>query len=378
VSGLSSTPNNVAVGGTQFNDTASPSSFWSSTQAADGSSALGYIPEIVWNESTGHTGGSGLFSTGGGASIIYGKPSFQSAPGVPADGKRDVPDVSLTAAGHDGYIIVQGHTSTASGLAAVGGTSAASPSFAGLLALVNQKTAGRQGNANTTFYTLGRNQYGSAGVAVFHDTTSGNNSVPGTTGFSATAGYDQSTGLGSVDANAMVNNWTGTSTPPPPPPPTGSQLIGNPGFENGSANPAPWTTTAGVIDNSTGEAAHAGSWKAWMDGYGTTHTDTVRQTVSIPSTVTTATLTFWLHIDTAETTTTTQFDKLTVQVRNSAGTVLSTLATYSNLNKATGYSQKSFNLASFKGQTVQIFFTASEDSSLQTSFVVDDVNLNVQ
>jgi hypothetical protein len=157
-----------------------------------------------------------------------------------------------------------------------------------------------------------------------------------------------------------------------------TQLIGNPGFENGSTNPAPWTATAGVIDNSTGEAAHSGSWKAWLDGYGTTHTDSILQTVTIPSGKTSATLTFWLHIDTAETTTTTAFDTLKVQIRNTSGTVLSTLATYSNLNHATGFSQKSFNLNSFIGQTVQIFLVGSEDSSLQTSFVVDDFALNVQ
>jgi len=114
-----------------------------------------------------------------------------------------------------------------------------------------------------------------------------------------------------------------------------------------------------------------------MDGYGTTHTDTVLQQVTIPASATAATLTFFLHIDTAETSTTTAFDTLTVQVRNSSGTVLSTLATFSNLNHATGYSQKTFDLLSFKGQTIQIFFKGVEDSTLQTSFVVDDVNLNV-
>jgi hypothetical protein len=158
---------------------------------------------------------------------------------------------------------------------------------------------------------------------------------------------------------------------------TTTQILGNPGFENGSTNPAPWTVTSGVINNSTSEPPHAGSWDAWMDGYGTTHTDTVLQTVTIPSAATAATLTFWLHIDTAETSTTTAFDKLTVQIRNSSGTVLSTLATFSNLNHNTGYAQKSFNLLSFKGQTIQIFFKGVEDSTLQTSFVVDDVNLNV-
>lgn len=135
--------------------------------------------------------------------------------------------------------------------------------------------------------------------------------------------------------------------------------------------------TSGVINNSASEPPHAGTWDAWMDGYGTTHTDTVMQQVTIPAAATAATLTFWLHIDTAETSTTTAFDTLTVQVRNSSGTVLSTLATFSNLNHNTGYVQKSFNLLSFKGQTIQIFFTGSEDFTLQTSFVLDDVNLNV-
>jgi len=158
---------------------------------------------------------------------------------------------------------------------------------------------------------------------------------------------------------------------------TTTQILGNPGFENGSTNPAPWTVTSGVINNSASEPPHSGSWDAWLDGYGATHTDTVMQQVTIPAAATAATLTFWLHIDTAETSTTTAFDTLTVQVRNSSGTVLSTLATYSNLNHNTGYSQKSFNLLSFKGQTIQILFTGSEDFTLQTSFVLDDVNLNV-
>ena len=151
---------------------------------------------------------------------------------------------------------------------------------------------------------------------------------------------------------------------------------GNTGFETGTA--APWTMTTGVLDSSTGEAAHSGLWKAWLNGYGTTHTDSILQTVTIPSTATTATLAFWLHIDTAETTTTTAFDTLKVQIRNTSGTVLSTLVTYSNLNKNTGFAQKSFDVTSFKGQTIQVFLVGIEDSSLQTSFVVDDFTLNVQ
>jgi hypothetical protein len=156
-----------------------------------------------------------------------------------------------------------------------------------------------------------------------------------------------------------------------------TQLIGNPGFENGTTT-TPWTLTAGVINNSASEPPHSGSWDAWLDGYGTNHTDTATQTVTIPSTATSATLTFWLHIDTAETTTTTAFDVLSIQVLNTSGTVLSTLGTFSNLNKAAGYTQRSFSMNAFIGQTVQIRFRGVEDSSLQTSFVIDDVNLNVQ
>jgi hypothetical protein len=150
---------------------------------------------------------------------------------------------------------------------------------------------------------------------------------------------------------------------------TAAQLLGNPGFETGSASP--WTASSGVIDNSSGEAAHGGTWKAWLNGYGTTHTDTLSQSVTIPASCTSATFTFYLHIDSAETTTTTAYDKLTV----AAGST--TLATYSNLNKATGYTQKSLNLSSYAGQTVTLKFTGTEDSSLQTSFVLDDTAVNV-
>jgi hypothetical protein len=153
------------------------------------------------------------------------------------------------------------------------------------------------------------------------------------------------------------------------------QLLGNPGFENGTST-APWSASTGVIDNSTGEAAHTGSWKAWLDGYGSAHTDTLSQQVAIASTTTSATLSFWLHIDTAETTTTTAYDTLVFQIKNSSGTVLATLATYSNLNANTGYSQKSFDVTAYKGQTIQVFLTGTEDAQKQTSFVVDDFALN--
>ena len=159
---------------------------------------------------------------------------------------------------------------------------------------------------------------------------------------------------------------------------TTQQLLGNAGFENGSTNPAPWSVTSGVIDNnSTSEPAHSGSWKAWLDGYGSAHTDTLMQQISIPANATQATLSFWLHIDTTETTTATAYDTLRVQIRNSSGTVLTTLATYSNLSAKAGYTQASFDLGSFKGQAIQLYLVGVEDPSLKTSFVVDDFALSV-
>ena len=159
---------------------------------------------------------------------------------------------------------------------------------------------------------------------------------------------------------------------------TTQQLLGNAGFENGSTNPAPWSVTSGVIDNnSTSEPAHSGSWKAWLDGYGSAHTDTLMQQISIPANATQATLSFWLHIDTTETTTATAYDTLRVQIRNSSGTVLTTLATYSNLSAKAGYAQASFDLGSFKGQAIQVYLVGVEDPSLKTSFVVDDFALSV-
>ncbi len=151
---------------------------------------------------------------------------------------------------------------------------------------------------------------------------------------------------------------------------TAAQKITNPGFESGSTG---WTATAGVIGQygSSGEPTHSGTWNAWLDGYGTSHTDTLSQSVTIPSGCSTYTLSFWLHIDTAETTTVTAYDKLTVTLGST------TLATYSNLNKGTGYVQRSFNVSGFAGQTVTLKFTGVEDSSLQTSFVLDDLALNV-
>ncbi len=186
---------------------------------------------------------------------------------------------------------------------------------------------------------------------------SGTPSAAGTFSVTATAKDSKGT-TGSASFNWTVSNGGGGGGCTSP-----GQKLGNPGFESGNTT---WSASSGVIgQNGPSEPAHSGSWNAWLDGYGTTHTDTLSQSVTIPSGCA-ATLSFYLHVDTAETTTSTQFDKLTVKLG------ATTLATFSNLNAASGYTLHSYNVSSLAGQTVTLTFTGTEDSSLQTSFVVDD------
>jgi subtilisin family serine protease len=208
---------------------------------------------------------------------------------------------------------------------------------------------------------------GTATAAPYQVSWSSASVANGAHSFTARASDTSGNATTSAAVSASVQNGTGTCA-------TASQLLGNPGFETGSA--APWTASAGVIDNSASPTAHSGSWKAWLDGYGTSHTDDLYQQVTIPAAACTATFSFWLQITTAETTTTTAYDTLTVTVRNTSGTVLGTLATYSNLNRA-GWTRKSFDLSPWKGQTVRLQFRGVEDGSLQTSFLVDDAAVDV-
>jgi pseudomonalisin len=200
VNGLCSSTYSTCVGGTEFNEGSNAAAYWSSTNGAGSGSALGYIPEEVWNES-GLKGGSGLWASGGGASLYFSQPGWQKGlSGVgPANGMRAVPDVAVSASAHDGYIIVENGT-----YYVIAGTSAASPSFAGVMALVVQ-TNGKvgQGNANPSLYALLN-----AGKTPFHPTPSGNNSVPGVNGFTASgASYNLATGLGSVDGTVLAAQW---------------------------------------------------------------------------------------------------------------------------------------------------------------------------
>ncbi len=270
VNGVASTPYNVAVGGTDFNQYENWTTYWSSkNDPATKESALGYIPEIPWNDSCGSTTLQGIagvdaadactsgvlavlnsntIATSGGPSSCttsdgsdatsceggWPKPLWQTGPGVPADGVRDVPDVSLFASNNvynSRYIVCDIDDTRGNGcdpaaatqsFVAVGGTSASAPAMAGVMAIINQKY-GRQGNANITLYRLAT---GSSGSSIFHDVTTDGNRVActsessdcvvpagaqepfGTTkGHDSTAGYDMVTGWGSIDIANLVNKW---------------------------------------------------------------------------------------------------------------------------------------------------------------------------
>jgi hypothetical protein len=254
VNGLSSTPYDIAVGGTDYDVLGTSFTTYVNTSGSGNppyyGTALTYIPEEPWNDSTSTNGAlannvallldgdTDVIAGGGGMSSIYAKPAFQSSL-TPVDGARDVPDVSFLAGnGLYGAVWVicesnaiqgpdcattNGAFTSATNFSGVGGTSAATPAFAGMLALAVQATGSRLGQANNVLYKLAADKYST----VFHDVTTGNNSVvcapassgcgPNgfTTGYNSTTGYDLASGLGSVDAAAMLANWksaVGTSS----------------------------------------------------------------------------------------------------------------------------------------------------------------------
>jgi len=202
-------PEVTGVGGTAFNE--GNGTYWAATNGQTYGSALSYIPEVAWNESSTV---NGLASSAGGASTLLSRPDWQTGIGVPGVNARYVPDISMSAAIHDSYLITfQGM------IGSVAGTSAASPALSGIVAILNQYQVAQGfqaqpglGNINPQLYRLARSAPSS-----FHDITSGSNIVPcaqgtpdcltGSFGFSAGAGYDPVTGLGSVDANNLVTQW---------------------------------------------------------------------------------------------------------------------------------------------------------------------------
>ena len=271
VNGLASTPYNVAVGGTQFADTANPATWWNTGNDSNYASAKGYIPETAWNESSytsANATGNNLYAGSGGVSSVYATPVWQTGKGVPANDPaaaaqhhRYLPDVSLAAAGHDGYLVFhQG------GLYMVGGTSASSPAFAGLMAIVDQFTGGRNGNPNTRLYSLADQV-----PAAYHDVTTGTIAVPCAagspgcstsaksatvgvmTGYAAAQYYDLATGLGSVDAYVLASNWGAR----PPAGPAITSVSPNP-MTASSAIQTLTITGSGFLANAKVTAAYPG------------------------------------------------------------------------------------------------------------------------
>ena len=288
VNGVASTPYDIAVGGTDFNDLLNPSQFWNTANTATNqASAKGYVPETSWNDSctngqlaslgfssnaetncnnsqlqhlglltvTGGGGGRSSCTAPTGASPsscagAYPKPVWQTGSGVPNDAVRDLPDIALFAGNgfsRSAYIICQSDqdpngqacslNSPYVDFLAVGGTSASSPAFAGIMAMVNQKTGSRQGNANPVLYTLAAipgatctSGAAPAGSCIFNDVTGGTIAMPCErsslnctvnvssdtygvlSGYSSASGYDLATGLGSVNASNLVSNWPSSSS----------------------------------------------------------------------------------------------------------------------------------------------------------------------
>ncbi len=178
-------------------------------------------------------------------------------------------------------------------------------------------------------------------------------------------------GASSTQCAATVAAWKGVSAAPTETCTTGGGggggALANGGFESGATS---WASTSGVITNSTGGVAHAGSWYAWLDGYGTTHTDTLSQTFTVPAG--SPSLRFYNYISTDEVGSTV-YDRLTVQVVSSG--VTTTLATYSNASPTSGYVLRTLSLSAFAGKSVTLKFTGTEDYSAATNFLVDDVSV---
>ncbi|MEU3413872.1 hydrolase [Streptomyces sp. NPDC006658] len=233
----------------------------------------------------------------------------------------------------------------------------------------------RTGYSQNTGAFFATSTFGSGRVAFWGDSSPVDDGT-GQSGNTLYDGWNDSTATNAalaLNATEWLSGASGTGTGGGSTSCAAAQLLGNNGFESGSTV---WTTTSGVITDSTSRAARSGSYYAWLDGNGTAGTDTLAQSVTLPSGCS-ARLGFQLHVDTAETTTSTAYDTLKVQVLNASGTVLRTLATYSNLDAASGYTQRAFDLGGFAGQTVTLKFTGTEGSKYQTSFVVDDTALDV-
>jgi hypothetical protein len=234
----------------------------------------------------------------------------------------------------------------------------------------------RTGYSGTTGAFFATSTFGSGRVAFWGDSSP----IDDGTGQSGNTLYDGWNDPGATNAPLALNatawlsggDGSGGTTPPPSTSCTAAQLLRNNGFESGATV---WSAPSGVITNSSSRTPRTGSFYAWLGGYGTAVTETLSQSVTLPAGCS-ASLSFYLKIDTAETGST-AYDTLKVQVLNSSGTVLSTPATYSNVNAVSSYTKRSFDLSAYAGQTVTLRYTVTEGSKLQTSFVIDDTALDV-
>ena len=267
----------TCVGGTEFNDASNPSAYWSSSNGTNLLSALSYIPEGAWNEPLTSSSSPQAAASGGGVSAYIATPSWQTGTGVPsARSGRYTPDIAFSSAGHDGYFacFAAGGNSCVAGTNGsysfeyFYGTSAAAPSMAGIAALLNQKLGGAQGNLNPQLYSLAARV-----PAAFHDVTvasSGvtscsistpsmcNNSIPspagltgGQSGYLVTTGYDEVTGLGSLDTQVFIDNFLPAGDITPTVTVSGTTVTVTPGATTGNTS----TITVTPANGFTGSVA---------------------------------------------------------------------------------------------------------------------------
>ena len=259
----------TAVGGTTLSE--GSGSYWSGSNDRYNGSVLSYIPETAWNDSA---DGAGLEASGGGKSVLFAKPSWQSGSGVPADGARDLPDIALAASpNHDGYLYCSegscsnGFRDSGNYLTVAGGTSFGAPAFAAILALLSQKNGGGVlGTINSRLYALAASSSG-----VFHDITSGDNKVPcssgttgcgsaGTIGYSAAAGYDLVTGLGSIDGFNLADQWVASSSSSSG---SGSSSSSSSSSSGGSSSSSSGSSGSSSSSSSSGAASNGDSGGAF-------------------------------------------------------------------------------------------------------------------
>lgn len=352
-------PNVVGVGGTTLQTN------------SDGS----YLSESAWSCSSCTQNSLEGIGSGGGLSTHFAHPAYQRGPNLTYS-RRAVPDVSANAnpkSGYSAYCTVSAAGCPAAGWVTVGGSSAAAPLWAGIAADINQYLSSASkptlGTASVALYQLYNT---SQTYSPYHDVTTGNNLY-----YPANTGYDLATGIGTPDvwniARDLQANTGGSGS-------GGNnnsvQLLNNAGFENGLS---PWQASSSgnrqIVDASK---PHAGSHSASLCGYNNC-TDVIWQNVTLPAKTTKAILSYWLYVGSQQTGSACH-DYFSARILARNGSIIKTVQTRCNVN-ASGWVQYTFDLTSvlthYSSQQIQLSFKGTTDSTLPTSFFVDDVALNV-